>query len=155
MKQKVKKKTKTQLVPVVITVVSLSLFMVIFNANLSNLMNNSVSNYYCNDSYELKNNMCVKEVSSELLILGDIDKDNKITENDINIISNYINNNTKLSDDEMLIVDVDNNYKLDNTDIKLIKSYVDNNNYKYICPVGYKLKDDICLKTIKEKALTK
>lgn len=158
-KVKVKKKPRnTGLVPVVITVTTLSVFVLILNAgNLSNLMNNSVGNYYCKDeTYTLNGKMCEKYIISKPLLLGDVDLDGQITNKDLNIVKKYVKNKAKIDDTELLVADVDKNKVLNNRDVTKLETYIKDGHKEYVCQKDFKYKDkNVCIKAQTTKAIKK
>ena len=158
-KVKVKKKTKqTQLVPVVITIATLSVFVLVLNTNFSGLMGNSVANYYCKDSsYELNGNVCESNIISTPLLLGDIDLDGEITNNDVDLLKKYVSKKVELDDIKLLVADVDQNKVVNNKDVVKLEKYLKGSYSKeYVCQKGFTYKDkNVCIKTLKVKALRK
>ena len=78
---------------IVISITLICLVVVlIITGSLSKLMGNSITEYYCFDNtYTLEGDKCVKEMSVDAAILGDINSDNKVDKNDLDLLSKYIN----------------------------------------------------------------
>ena len=64
-------------------------------------------------------------------LIGDINKDGKLTEEDVNIIKDYYNKKIEFDEIEKLLADVDKNEKIDDEDALIIKRYIDGNNSLY------------------------
>ena len=67
----------------IIVISFVALFMII--KNYSSLMGNSVSYYSCPDNtYIIQDNSCIKTVTSDSLLLGDVNVDYKVDIEDLN-----------------------------------------------------------------------
>ena len=54
-------------------------------------MGNSAVSYYCSDSsYTLNGNKCIKKLEEKPILLGDINNDNSITDEDLKLLSQYV-----------------------------------------------------------------
>ena len=87
-----KKNKKIIIISAVSAVFVLAIIVLLTTGGLSKLMGNSVTEYYCEDpSYKLEGDKCVKEIREKSAFLGDVNLDNKITNEDLNLIQRYIN----------------------------------------------------------------
>ncbi len=64
-------------------------------------------------------------------LIGDVNKDGKLTDNDSELIKNYYNGKLKFDDLQMKLADVDENGKINDDDAVQIKRYISGNNSKY------------------------
>ena len=67
----------------------------------------------------------------DYILYGDVNEDGVITEEDATLLSNYLNNNTKISDQALKNADVNGDGKVNITDLGLLQMYIANpDNYK-------------------------
>lgn len=152
----------------------ISFFLVISYTNLFSLMGNTVTQYYCNDSsYTLQGDNCVRITKEGYALLGDVSLDNKITEDDLNILSSYADlvftgdeNSANLSDLQIKVADIDQDGEISYIDSTILSEYLSgiiNTYYAYtddigikrLCSDGFKLNSDTCIKKEVTKASSK
>ena len=67
----------------------------------------------------------------DYILYGDVNEDGVITEEDATLLSNYLNNNTKISDQALKNADVNGDGKVNIIDLGLLQMYIANpDNYK-------------------------
>ena len=67
----------------------------------------------------------------DYILYGDVNEDGEITEEDATLLSNYLNNNTKISDQALKNADVNGDGKVNIIDLGLLQMYIANpDNYK-------------------------
>ena len=151
-------------VPIAFVFVAICL---IINGNKSNLMGNSVVEYYCEDtSYNLEGNKCVKEVKERSVMLGDINIDDKITDEDLDLLTRYIDYiEYEQSDEEVSnltpiqikAADISEDNEVYNVDVDILKAYLEHNTdtlgtyqenigVKRVCNDGFTLDGNDCVK---------
>jgi len=152
---------------IVISITLICLVVVlIITGSLSKLMGNSITEYYCFDNtYTLEGDKCVKEMSVDAAILGDINSDNKVDKNDLDLLSKYINYSyyeeedddvSKLSELQIVAADVTQNGSVFYEDETALKSYLERNvgslnsyqeeiGVKRVCLKGYTLNGNKCV----------
>ena len=143
--------------------------------NLSNLMGNSVvSQYYCEDpSYKLDGDKCVKEIKANPAFLGDINLDNKVSEEDLNLLTEYADlvfmdeqDKSNLSNLQVKVSDINEDGEVYYNDESILREYLsgsistygayfENIGVKRLCEEGYTLKNDYCIKEVIVPALVK
>ena len=62
---------------------------------------------------------------TDYLLYGDVNEDGKITEEDSTLLSNYLNNNTNISDQALKNADINGDGKVNIIDLGLLQMYVD------------------------------
>ena len=157
-KVKVKKKKRgPEIFPVVITITTLSAFILLLNGNMPQLMNNSIDNYYCkDDSFKLNGKNCERTIISKPLLLGDVNLDGQLDKEDMDLIKKHLRNNYKFDSIQKLVADVDRNNTINKKDVTKLESYIKNGDKEYICQNNFKYKDkNVCIKIEKQKALRK
>ena len=141
------------------------IFILLITTNsLSDLMGNSVTSYYCEDaSYTLKGNQCIKEIKTKAATLGDVNLNQKIDEQDVKLITEYIDyvfyeeGEKNLSDLQIKLADINEDGKVYYDDESILKEYLDgtistygiyqeNIGVKLFCEDGYALQDNYCIK---------
>ena len=141
--------------------------ILISNGNLRNLMGNSVTTYYCEDSsYTLNGTKCTKLIKEKAHLLGDIDGDKKINTKDLSMISSYTQTKQNFDEFQIAAMDVNGDASVDDQDIQIVKSYVQKVNLsenagsyeigtKLICPQDYTLEGEYCTKEVTVDAKSK
>ena len=130
-------------------------------------MGNSVVEYYCEDtSYNLEGNKCVKEVKERSVMLGDINIDDKITDEDLDLLTRYIDYiEYEQSDEEVSnltpiqikAADISEDNEVYNVDVDILKAYLEHNTdtlgtyqenigVKRVCNDGFTLDGNDCVK---------
>ena len=94
--------------------------------NLSKLMGNSVTEYYCEDGYKLKGDKCVKTVREKAYKIGDVNKDNKLNVNDVTEIQRYLAEFITFDDYQMTLADVNQDEVVNVTDVTILQRYLSN-----------------------------
>lgn len=132
--------------------IAILIFLLFSSHRLSSLRGDSVTSYYCKDStYTLKGDKCVKQVEESPILLGDINKDNNINDDDLKLLSNQ----NLLSSIQKKAGDIDESGVLEDSDIKLLEEYIkdvsnitnsNNIGVKKICDDNYTLSNDKCIK---------
>ena len=123
---------------------------------LSNLMGNSVTEYYCENGYVLRGKECIKTIKSKAYSIGDVNRDNNIDITDITYMEKYFRGIQKYDDYQMILADVNLDGKFDVVDVTLLRKYISdmsngtNSASIYIgqkaCTKDSKLKNDECIK---------
>ena len=180
-KSKNNKYKKIIIIFAIVLVVVFGIF-ILFKTNIINLMGNSVtSEYYCEEGYELQKNSCIKTVKTSPVIIGDVDLDGEITENDLKKLDIYLSRGTvtssnsatigssnNLSERALLAGDINEDNEVNDIDLSLLTSYINKraitgtySNYyenigsKNICPKDNTLNGKECIQTIKVAAKKK
>ena len=74
-------------------------------------------------------------IKTEYVLYGDLNSDGEITEEDATLLSNYLNNNTKISDQALKNSDVNGDGKINIIDLGLLQMYVETpDNYTNTLP---------------------
>ena len=90
-KKKMAKNKKIILILFLVLIFSLCVFILFITNGFSKLMGNSAVSYYCSDSsYTLNGNKCIKKLEEKPILLGDINNDNSITDEDLKLLSQYV-----------------------------------------------------------------
>lgn len=130
-----------------ILLIGVSIFLVVVivvlitTGSLSNLMGNSVTEYYCEDSsYKLEGNKCVKEIKERSAFLGDINLDDKVTNEDLDLLTRYINyidydeadeEVSNLKPIQIKAADVSEDNEVYNLDIDILREYLESSTSTY------------------------
>ena len=153
-------------------VVIFLIIAVFFTDILSNLMGNSVVSYYCYDnSYTLNGTKCEKVIKEKPIILGDLDSDEKITENDLKVLREYVDllfedENYEFTEEQVLRADIDGDNEIFEKDYTIFQGYLEKGNNRFdtynsyyaeigikkLCKYDYKLENNMCQKKIVEDA---
>ena len=151
------KKIMIYVIPILIVVIGITIVM---GGNLNNLMGNSVTTYYCEDStYTLDGTKCTKIIKEKAYLLGDINNDGKIHSADAMLTARFVNKNKEFNEFEIAAMDVNKDGNIDAQDYQIIYNYASEQNmtengsmYKVgeelVCPNEYDLDNDYCIKTI-------
>ena len=161
------KNKKVIVISILSVVIVLSIIVLITTGGLSKLMGNSVTEYYCEDSsYKLEGDKCVKEIKEKAAFLGDVNQDDKITNDDLELVNRYINyvefeeedeEISKLTPIQIKAADVSEDGDVYYLDIDLLKTYLEQNTATYgayqenigtkrICADDFKLEGTECIK---------
>ena len=161
------KNKKVIVISIVSFVAVLSIIVLITTGGLSKLMGNSVTEYYCEDSsYKLEGDKCVKEIKEKAAFLGDVNLDDKITNDDLDLVDRYINyvefeeedeEISKLKPIQIKVADVSEDGDVYYLDIDLLKAYLEQNTATYgtyqenigtkrICADDFTLEGTECIK---------
>ncbi len=171
LKKRRNKKIIKILLPSFLVVFIVAAILIAINGGLSKLMGNSVVEWYCKDStYKLDVNkkLCSKDEIKNPLIIGDIDNDGLVSQNDYTLLKNYLYNGTTFTSDQKAAADIDNNSNVTSVDYQILELYFNKNavigtygkSYERIgrvtvCPSGYtKNSENKCKKTIYQNALS-
>ena len=74
-------------------------------------------------------------IKTEYVLYGDLNSDGEITEEDSTLLSNYLNNNTKISDQALKNSDVNGDGKINIIDLGLLQMYIETpDNYTNTLP---------------------
>ena len=169
LKRRRNKKIILFVVPFVVIFLIIAVF---FTDILSNLMGNSVVSYYCYDnSYTLNGTKCEKVIKEKPIILGDLDSDEKITENDLKVLREYVDllfedENYEFTEEQVLRADIDGDNEIFEKDYTIFQGYLEKGNNRFdtynsyyaeigikkLCKYDYKLENDMCQKKIVEDA---
>lgn len=163
----IKQRRNQKILFIIIPIIVITLVVtLIITDNFNNLMENSVTNYYCEDnSYTLNGTKCEKVIKEKPIILGDLNADEKITIDDLNILREYIDQsyeetNYEYTEEQTLRADIDLDDEIYEKDYTILRDYLKNGNnpadtYKYyydeigtkkLCKYGYKLENNMCIK---------
>lgn len=136
--------------------------------SITHLMGNSATGdkYTCEDStFELKGNECVKQVTENAYLIGDVNKDGAIDVLDTVLLQKNFAGKVTLDDYQQILGDVNKDGLVDTVDLGYINKYVSTGttgtlgatNYinQYACREGLELKDDTCNETIVVDAIYK
>ena len=141
--------------PVLIVVFAIVL---VTSGSLSNLMGNSVSNYYCDSGYTLSGSNCTKTTKEKSYLLGDVDMDGKIAVNDMTVMQKIMSEFESPDERQKVLADINGDGEINVLDMTLMQKYFSNekvttngetNNIgkKRVCAAGFKLSGAICIKT--------
>ena len=103
--------------------------VLIYTNSFQGLMGNSVTNYYCEDNtYVLNGNKCEKTLKEKPIILGDLNKDDKVTNEDFTILEEYVNlvfdnDDYEFSEEQILRADIDGDGEIYNSDVSILYGY--------------------------------
>ena len=130
-------------VPVIVILIVVLLFA---SNNMSGIMGNYVCNYTCLSGWNLQGDKCVKNAQTQSFILGDVNKDNTVNEQDYVIIKQYINTKRKLSYIEKAVADINGDGEVNSYDIYSPNSSVDTGgegefNFEGKCPSKNRTED--------------
>lgn len=153
-KNKQKVKVKTLFLPIIASCFLFAVMIILsWGNNLSYLMGNSSTlNLICQDSYNLSDNYCEKEINS--VKKGDINGDGDINNDDILLINEHLSSNVILTNLKFKAADINNDGKITIEDVNLIKQHISTQNVinGSVCPDNYILNENKCY--ISEKAVT-
>lgn len=152
---------------IAILILFLSYELIARNTGLKSLMGNSVTSgfYYCEDaSYMLNGNKCVKSQTTESGILGDVNLDGIVDDNDINLLNGYLAKTTTLTDLQLVAADVNSDGIISVGDAENIRLYVNGHNTgseylskigsSSVCPKNFELKSNLCVQELSVDAKT-
>ena len=160
--EELRKRKKQKLIFVCISIVLVVSFIVlIITGSLSNLMGNSVIEYYCNDSaYSLDGTNCVKKIVKKSFVLADVNLDDKIDSDDLNILNNYVKDekSVNLSEIQLKVSDINLDGMISELDVQILEGYFtkvagtsasnsERIGIERFCETGYTLNGDKCEKT--------
>lgn len=148
------------------------LFSDIRKTGIGNSSNKNITTnqYYCDEAgYKLTGSKCTKTISQQAFTLGDINLDNKIDNEDLLLLSNYLDNqDNKLTKFQQTLADIDKSGELTHVDLNILNAYVNKNsnigtNSTYyenigvvkLCEEGLSLKSGICTKKVTKAAKVK
>ena len=142
--------------------------------NLTKLMGNSVTNYYCEDStYVLEGDKCVKQIKGTYALLGDVNLNGKIDEDDLKLLKEYADlvfyhneDSTTLSDLQIFAADVNEDQEVFYNDETILRHYLQDSigsngaysstiGVKRVCDIDYDLVKNECIKKDIKDALIK
>ena len=150
--------------PVLIVVIGI---IVITSGSLSNLMGNSVTTYYCEDStYTLNGTKCTKQIKEKAHLVGDINGDSKVTSVDTAMTNQQIRKVKSFNEFQIAAMDVNKDGNIDEQDLQIINAYVTETNVsenmgsyevgeELVCPNDYELDNGYCIKTLTVDAKSK
>ena len=158
-----KKKNKVTLIIVISFIILLIAFMIYEliarNTGMKSLMGNSITTsfYYCEDNtYTLSDTKCIKSETTSANILGDVNLDGVVDNNDLDILNKYLAKTIDLSDIALMAADVNSDGILSVGDAENIRLYVTGHNsgseylskigISIVCPKEYTAKDNVCVK---------
>ena len=78
---------KTIFIVAIVFVFVLLVVVMLETGSLSNLMGNSVTDYYCEEGYALNGDKCIKTVKEKAYRIGDVNQDDTINDKDVTLIS--------------------------------------------------------------------
>ena len=164
-KKKMAKNKKIILILFLVLIFSLCVFILFITNGFSKLMGNSAVSYYCSDSsYTLNGNKCIKKLEEKPILLGDINNDNSITDEDLKLLSQYVDfilyeedNGISFTNLQIKATDINEDGETGYTDISILdeflnknistnNSYFENIGVKKICSDNYKLSNGMCIK---------
>ena len=168
-----KKIKKFMIIAIPIVFFAIVVIYIVVNG-ITNSMGNSVVEYYCPDSsYKLDGTNCKKTVKEKAIYLGDINQDEKITNEDYELLSEYVDlvfyeaeDKSSLSDLQIMAADIDENGEVYFVDQTIMREYFEgtvstygvyreNIGTKRLCNIGYDLKGEYCYKEEVINALAK
>lgn len=119
----------------------------ILQTNLNSSNNDIGKKYICDKDYELKNDLCIKEIAIEAKEInvkkGDINTNNKFDKNDLDILRNYLNQKGYMTNLMTKVADYNNDEKIDKKDLEYLKK-------KKLKDINIKKKSKIEVETIKK-----
>lgn len=146
---------------VIFLIIVIMVIGLISGKGLSGMMGNSVTKsfYYCDDSsYTLKENKCLKTETSESILLGDVNLDGKVDDNDLESLNNYLAKTLSLKDLQLTASDVNSDGIISVGDVENIRLYLSGHNagseylskigVALVCPKNYELKNELCVREI-------
>lgn len=124
----------------------------------SKLSINSVISYYCSDSsYQLEGANCIKVLTQNSSLLADINSDEKIDEEDLNLLNEYVKSGqtSNFSKLQFKIADINIDGIINELDVKILEEYFTNlagtsSTYsekigiERLCEDEYILNGDVC-----------
>lgn len=150
---------------IILLILFLAYELIARNTGLKSLMGNSVTSgfYYCEDaSYTLNDNKCVKTQTTESGILGDVNLDGAVDDNDINLLNRYLAKTATLTDLQLVAADVNSDGIISVGDAENIRLYVNGHNTgseylskigtSSVCPKNYNLNSNLCVQEIRVNA---
>ena len=168
-----KKIKKFMIIAIPIVFFAIVVIYIVVNG-ITNSMGNSVVEYYCPDSsYKLDGTNCKKTLKEKAIYLGDINQDEKITKEDYELLSEYVDlvfyeeeDKSSLSDLQIMAADIDENGEVYFVDQTIMREYFEgtvstygvyreNIGTKRLCNIGYDLKGEYCYKEEVINALAK
>ena len=168
-----KKIKKFMIIAIPIVFFAIVVIYIVVNG-ITNSMGNSVVEYYCPDSsYKLDGTNCIKTLKEKAIYLGDINQDEKITKEDYELLSEYVDlvfygeeDKSSLSDLQIMAADIDENGEVYFVDQTIMREYFEgtvstygvyreNIGTKRLCNIGYDLKGEYCYKEEVINALAK
>ena len=168
-----KKIKKFMIIAIPIVFFAIVVIYIVVNG-ITNSMGNSVVEYYCPDSsYKLDGTNCKKTLKEKAIYLGDINQDEKITKEDYELLSEYVDlvfyeeeDKSSLSDLQIMAADIDENGEVFFVDQTIMREYFEgtvstygvyreNIGTKRLCNIGYDLKGEYCYKEEVINALAK
>ena len=168
-----KKIKKFMIIAIPIVFFAIVVIYIVVNG-ITNSMGNSVVEYYCPDSsYKLDGTNCKKTLKEKAIYLGDINQDEKITNEDYELLSEYVDlvfyeeeDKSSLSDLQIMAADIDENGEVYFVDQTIMREYFEgtvstygvyreNIGTKRLCNIGYDLKGEYCYKEEVINALVK
>ena len=164
--EELRKKKNKKIIITTIPIFFLILAVMYITVNgISNSMGNSVIEYYCADSsYKLDGTNCKKTLKEKSILLGDINQDSIITEEDYKLLSEYVDlvfdeqeEKSNLSDLQIKAADIDENGEVYVVDQTIMREYFEgsvstynmyriNVGTKRLCNDGFTLKGEYCYK---------
>ena len=158
-----RKKEKISLIIVLSFIVLLIAFMIYEliarNTGMKSLMGNSITTsfYYCEDNtYTLNENKCVKSETIQTNLLGDINLNGVVDNNDLDLLNKYLAKTVDLSEIQLMAADVNSDGILSVGDAENIRLYVTGHTsgseylskigVSIVCPKDYNDKNNMCVK---------
>ena len=157
--EELKSRRNKKILMVAIPVVLVGIFsLLIATGSLSNLMGNSVTEYYCSDSsYTLEGTNCVKTVTKDASLLADVNLDGKVDNADLVTLNNYVSdeNNTDFTEIQVKLADINRDNVVNKLDVQLLEGYFtkvsgtsgnvqETIGVERICEEGYTLNGAVC-----------
>ena len=164
-----KKRNIKILIVILPIIVLLVLTFYITGGNFSNLMGNSVTNYYCIEDAKYQDNKCEREVKEQVYYVGDIDKNGSITIEDATKLQMYLQKNYFFDEQQKILADCNGDGDINSEDVSLIQQYVADismgqrievSSYSLVknkkaCGISYNLEGNYCIKKIYTEPLVK
>lgn len=112
-------------IPMILIVIVIAL---VASGSLSKLMGNSVVNeeYYCEDaSYQLQGNECVKATIKKAGLYADVNSDDIIDDKDLNILNDYVKDNSSVSLNQLQlkVADINTDGMINELDVQILENY--------------------------------
>ena len=158
--EELKRRRNKKILLVSIPVVLVGFFSILIaTGNLSNIMGNSVIDYYCEDnSYTLDGSDCVKTIAKKPVLLGDLNLDTIIDNTDLDTLKKYIEdvNSIELSKIQLKTADINQDSIVNILDVQILEGYINKDikiytNYskkigvEKICEDDYTLNGKYCV----------
>lgn len=164
-----KRKNKKLILYISLILIVLIAIMFVSTGSFSSLMGNSITEYNClSTDYSLEGTNCVKKIEMDFLILGDVDLDGIITENDYSELVKLLNEDKEkdLTPMQYAVSDIDKNNEVNYLDASIIKDYLNSKLSTYsgyydmigiekVCPKDYELNGIKCVKKVIIPAVAK